>query len=197
MTGGLSNQNLTNIRSTSYLMKNLFLTCLTVWLCSCENDIETINIITSRNKFPSESGKNMEVIYSDSAKVKLKLTSPQMDRYSGPSPYIELPKGVKVEFYDDSMKVKSKLTANYAIRYENERKMEAKRDVVVVNEKGEKLNTEHLIWDELKQRIYTSEFVKITTDEEVIYGEGLESNQDFTQYKIQNIKGTISINDHE
>jgi len=39
--------------------------------------------------------------------------------------------------------------------------------------------------------------VKITTADEVIYGDGLESNQDFTKYKIKNIKGTIHLKEED
>jgi len=162
---------------------------------SCENDIAKVNLITAVNKLPSESGKNVEVIYSDSARVKIKLTAPVLNRFEGNNPYSEFPKGLVVLFYDETLNVKSKLTANYAIRYERENRMEAKNDVVVINAKGEKLNTEHLIWDEKKQIIYSKEFVKITTADEIIMGEGFEANQTFTKYKINKIKGTINLKD--
>ena len=177
---------------TSYLL--LFTS--SIFLTSCENDIAKINLITSTDNAPVESGKSVEVIYSDSAKVKMKLISSQVDRYTGNNPHTEMPKGVKIEFYDDSLKVKSKLTANYAMRYENKKRMEAKQNVVVTNEKGDRLNTEHLIWDEEKKIIYTEEFVKITTADEILMGDGLEANQDFSKYKIKNITGTINLNDN-
>ena len=41
--------------------------------------------------------------------------------------------------------------------------------------------------------VYTEEFVKITTKNEVIYGKGLVSNQDFTKYTIKKISGTIML----
>ena len=73
--------------------------------------------------------------------------------------------------------------------------MEAKGDVVFINEVGEKLNTEHLIWNQKEERIYSEEFVKITTADEIIWGEGFESNQSFTNFKIKHIKGTILVED--
>lgn len=173
------------------------ITCFIVLLSSCENDIATINLITSKTQLPAESGKDVEIIYSDSARIKMKLTSPHIDRYTGKDPYIEFPKGLMVEFYDRERKVTSRLNAKYAIRKESEKVMEAKQDVVVMNEKGETLNTEHLIWDEEKDRIYTEEFVKITTKDEILFGDGLESNQEFTKYKIKNIKGTINLHENE
>ena len=160
---------------------------------SCQTDIQTINQLTWGKNLPSETTRGAEIIYSDSAKVKMKLTGEQLDRYNGENPHIIFPRGVKVLFYDDSMRVSSQLKADYGIRYDNEKRMEAKRNVEVINVKGEKLNTEHLIWDENKDRIYTEEFVRITTGNEVIYGDGLESNQDFTKYRIKNIKGTFNL----
>jgi hypothetical protein len=66
-----------------------------------------------------------------------------------------------------------------------------------VNERGEQLTTEHLIWDERRQMLNSDEFVKITTKDEIIYGNGFEANQDFSQYRIFNIKGIISVNAEE
>lgn len=166
-------------------------------LSSCQTDIQTIQQFTSGKNLPSQSMKDAEILYSDSGKVKMKLTASQLDRYAADEPYIEFPKGVKILFYDDSLKIHSQLKADYGIRYEREGKMKAKRNVEVVNVKGEKLNTEELILDEVRDKIYTDAFVKITTLEEVMYGDGLESNQDFTKYKIKNIKGTINLKEEE
>ena len=91
--------------------------------------------------------------------------------------------------------VKAAKKANYAIKFEEDNRMEVMNDVVVVNRFGEKLNTEHLIWEANTDRIHTDEFVKITTKDEIIYGDGLEANQDFTKYKILNIKGVLNIDD--
>lgn len=172
---------------------SLLLFAFAFLLVSCENDIEEVNSITARSNYPVESGKDMEVIYSDSGHIKIKLNAPVMMRFAGENPYMEMPQGVKVLFYDDSMNVNSHLSANYAISREKEEIMEAKNNVVVVNEKGEQLNTEHLVWDKRQSLIHTKEFVKITTAEEIIYGNGLESNQSFTKYKIKDIKGTINL----
>lgn len=116
-----------------------------------------------------------------------------MQRWTGEKPYMKMPKGVKVLFYDKDMNVSSRLSANYAVSYEKDEIMEARNNVIVVNEEGEQLNTEHLVWEKREARIYTNEFVKITTTDEIIYGNGFESNENFTKYKIQQIKGTINL----
>ncbi len=180
------------ILASRYFFQLFFFVQLTLWF-GCENDIEKIKLITQKSKTPSETGKTAEILYSDSARVRVQINAKRMDHYTTENPYLEMPEGVSVLFFDDSMHIKSRLTAHYAIHLEKERKMEARKNVVVINEKGEQLNTEHLIWDEATAKIYSDEFVKITTQKEIIYGQGFESNQTFSRYKINKIKGNIQI----
>lgn len=163
-------------------------------IISCENDLEKVKLYSKDIITPVESAKNIRMLFSDSAQVEVEITSPVLNRYDTEKPYIEMPKGFHATFYDRNNEVKNKLQADYGIRYENEQKMEAKKNVSIVNHKGEIMNTEHLIWDEKKEKLYSKEFVKITTKDEIIYGNGFEANQDFSKYKIFNIKGTISLN---
>jgi LPS export ABC transporter protein LptC len=106
-------------------------------------------------------------------------------------PYTEFTEGLKVDFYNDSLRVTSWLTANYGIRYESDGKTVLKNDVQVLNENNEHLSTEELIWDERKHIIYTEKFVKITTPDQVIYGEGMEADEQLTTYRIKKPQGTI------
>jgi LPS export ABC transporter protein LptC len=173
-----------------------FLIIVTSFL-ACENDITEVNSITAaaENKLPLESSKNVEFLYSDSAIVRAKLNAPQIDRYGGKKQYLELPKGMNVIFYQETKTEQTKLTANYGIGYDNGtgvmEKMEARGNVIVINEKGDRLNTEHLTWNALTKKIYTDDFVKITTKDQVIWGDGMEADQDFSKYEIKNVKGVI------
>lgn len=179
------------------LPKPLFLLCyilLSIGLASCENDIKKIKLVTEQNKLPAESAKNIEIIYSDSASVKAKIMAPRLNHFITADPYVEMPEGINGVFYNSKMQETNRLTANYAIKYESRKTTEARGNVIAINEKGDQLNTEKLIWDELKQKIYSDQFVKITTKDEIIYGKGFESDQNFTHYKIFNIKGIINVN---
>ncbi len=185
----------------NYFFKIQFIApCLFVVFCSCENNIDLVNSITSANEklLPIESTQNMEFIYSDSARIRSKLIAKQMDRFAGKKPYYEMPKGMNVIFFDVNQKEQTKLTANYGIGYDVNNTMEsveARGNVIVINEKGEKLNTELLIWNAVKHKINTPAFVKITTKDEVIWGDGLEANEDFSEYEIKNVKGQIDVKD--
>jgi LPS export ABC transporter protein LptC len=164
---------------------------------SCENKLEVVNTITSKEKLPAESATDIEIFYSESGKVKMKLTAPKLDRFYGEIPYVEFPQGIYVAFFDSIGRMETSLKSNYAIHKEAEKIMEAKYDVEVVNEKGEVLNTEHLIWNQNTETIQTDKFVKITTADEILMGEGLEADQQFTRYKILKPTGIINIRENE
>jgi LPS export ABC transporter protein LptC len=161
---------------------------------SCENSIDTVNLIAAKDKTPLGSEENASIVYTDSARTKFKLQAAMIEQFGGKDPYQQAEKGVTVDFFDDSGHVNGHISANYAIRHEKSGLMEADNNVVMVNKKGEKLNTEQLFWDQNKHHIYTSKYVQIKTATEIIYGDGLESNEDFTVYTITNITGTILLN---
>jgi LPS export ABC transporter protein LptC len=163
-------------------------------LSSCENDMEKVKLLSSKGVVPVESSSNIKILYSDSARLQTEITAQEMNHYETENPYLEMPLGLKAIVYDNNGGVKSRITADYGINYQRDQKMEVKKNVVVVNEKGEQLNTEHLVWDQKQAKLLSDAFVKITTKDEIIFGTGLEANEDFTRYKIFNIKGTLSIN---
>jgi LPS export ABC transporter protein LptC len=102
-------------------------------------------------------------------------------------------KELKLIFYNKEGIIESFLTAKKGISYQAQKITEVSEDVVVRNNKGEKLNTELLTWDQNKQLIYTDKFVKITTEKEIITGDGLIGKQDFSEWTIKKPRGIIQI----
>ena len=160
-------------------------------ISSCVNKKEDIERVAKTELLPVEISFDSEIFYTENAALKIRAFAPEMYRYVSDVSYNEMPLGIEVIFYDSIENESSRLTANYAIDRLTANIMEAKNDVVIVNSDGEKINSEHLIWDRNKQMIYSDVFVKITTEDEIIMGEGFESNETFTKYKILKPKGTI------
>ena len=175
--------------------RSLFLLGLGILLLSCVNEESEVEKLADETLIPVESTYDSEIFFTENAELKVKAFAPEMHRYVDDVLYNEMPKGVDIVFYDSASEEGSHLTANYAIDRITSNIMEAKNDVVIVNSEGEQLNTEHLIWDRNTQRIYSEVFVKITTDDEIIMGEGFESNETFTKYKILKPRGTITKED--
>jgi LPS export ABC transporter protein LptC len=161
---------------------------------SCSPDLEKIETITRKDNLPVEVAENLRILYSSHARIQMIMEAPRMERYEGEEPYMELPEGFVMTFFDDHMNETSRISANYAIQYEKDDLIDARNDVVVENmETREKLNTEQLIWDRKNELIYSDKFVKVTSEEDVLYGQGFESDERFTSWVIKDIWGSFSV----
>jgi LPS export ABC transporter protein LptC len=160
--------------------------------------MDVISAFEQNDTIPVESGVKVEYFYSEFAILKTKMTALLMNRYEMPEPYIEFPKGFMIEMYDSAGNISSTISANWARRYEGKQLFEARYDVVVVDKVENKiLNTNYLIWDERQNKIFSDQFVKITTPDKIIFGDGFESDQEFNEYKILQPKGEILLTRNE
>lgn len=166
-------------------------------MASCRNDPAEVNSITKRDTLPLLTTQNVNMLISDSARLKVHLTAPRSEDFIGENQRTVFPQGADIEIYDDSGMVNTSVQSQYAENRPKEQKIFAKQKVVVINNKGEKLETEKLTWDTRTQRIYTDAFVKITTAEQVLLGEGLEADAAFTEYEIKNLTGTLMLHDND
>ncbi len=141
---------------------------------------------------PLIENNNVITLFSDSAKLVIKLQAPVQQEFENGDGVF--PKGLFVEFYEKPGPVSSTLKANYGKQQRDKDLYLVRGNVVVENlTKKEKLETEELYWNKRKAEIYTDKFVKITTAEEVLMGQGLRANQDFSQYRILKPTGIINL----
>jgi len=180
------------------LMRNLpivYLLTFSLLFISCNTSKDVDDLMQKQATFPTEQGETVEILYTDSGLVRVRVTAPVMNHFTVnvPEPYTEMPKGVYIEFFNDSSKIKTTLKADYGIRYEKSKRTEVKNKVEVVNVNGEVLNTDKLNWDEGTRKIYTDAFVKIKTKNDVLRGTGMEANEDFTEWEMKNILGSKEV----
>ena len=165
---------------------------------SCENDIEVIQAFSDDTVMPDQSMINARIEYTDSARLQLRIIAPEIHNFTNVTEkYTEFPSGVFAQFFDGEGNAESQLNAKYAINFPDKELWEARDSVVVINSKGEILNTEQLFWDEKNQLIYSTSYVEITRPNEKIMGEGFEADETFTNWKIKRISGTIWIPDED
>lgn len=163
-----------------------------MWGCS---DIQTNNYRSKKTDsvVTKETAENVTIEYTDSGLLKAIIHSPVMVGVKNvQNPYIEMPKGIRADFLDEKGNVESYLVSEYGISYTEKKRIVVRRNVRVLNIKCEKLETEELVWDQAKGKIYTDKFVKITTPEQIITGEGMESDQSFSNWEILNVNGSIN-----
>ena len=161
---------------------------------SCSNDLEKIHEISIQNQatFPVETIKDFQIIYSDSSCVRVLINANLMNRYADEKKYIEFKNGLKVQFFDFNGRKESELRSELAIIDDENDILSAEQNVVLLNNKGDILETEKLHWNRQTEKIYTDEFIKIVTESDTIYGVGLVSDQNFSKYTIKNIKGSMA-----
>ena len=163
---------------------------------SCNSDeLKNLDNIMLKDEIGIERATGVELIYSDSAIVRVIINSPVLLRYiDKQKPKNIFPEGVNADFFDQHQKQTSKLKANYAEQFMKEQKIYLKDSVCIWNNKNELLETDELIWDEGTKQISSSKFVRITTPTQIIEGYGFKSNLDFTTWEIYDVSGIIESN---
>ena len=176
------------------MYKVLLVVCFLCCLMACENDLAEIDRLITNDQVKVETAYDVQLLYSDSAVVQVRISGPRMLRHLNKStPFEEFPDGVRVEFLTSGKEARSELTAKYAVRYENKNEVIARDSVVWKSGKGEELITNELIWDDKKKRVHTSKFVKIIKPDEVFYGYGFEADQDFNKWTIIQPAGEMKV----
>jgi LPS export ABC transporter protein LptC len=172
------------------LMAGIF---CTLWQ-ACSDAPKEVRQVFTQDDVAVEIGRDVEILYSDSAIVRVRVLGPVLHNHSGrEKPRQEFPEGIKMEFLATDLSVRSVLTAKNATRFQDEGRIIARDSVVLTTVDQEKLETEELIWDEKTARIRTEKFVKVTQPGEIIYGFGLEAEQDFSYWRILVPKGKIKV----
>jgi LPS export ABC transporter protein LptC len=164
------------------------------------NSMDDIELISSDGELlPLSTSRNIKALLSDSGNVKITMEAPLVERFTeeDQSPYNVLSEGMRVEFLDSLGNVDAQVTCEHALHYPDKDLLILTKNVEVFNIDGDRLNSEYLVWNAKTKKITSNDFVKITTGDEIIYGDGFEADQDFTNYQIKNIKGIISVDDED
>jgi LPS export ABC transporter protein LptC len=176
------------------MYKYILIFGLPMLILSCGGSGKTADAL-SKTEAQIETARKVEILYSDSAVVRIKISSDLLRSHTErENPYDEFPSGVKLEFFDEQKQASSVLTSKYAVRY-------AQKNMVILRDScvwqsisnQEKLESYELIWDENLRKVYSGKLVIITTPKEKIWGYGFETNSDFTHWKINKPQGRISI----
>ncbi len=161
---------------------------------ACENELSEVQKFIREDQIAIEVGENVEMIYSDSGQVEIRIIAPLLHRHlDKKEPKREFPEGLEVYFLDKNQQVQSWLIGKYAIEYERKYLTIVQDSVVLFNKKEEKLETDELVWDQANEKIHTKQFVRITTRNEQITGYGFEADKEFNYWKIIAPQGRVKI----
>ena len=171
----------------------------TVLLVSCSSKVasDIPKDLINNKKIPSVEAFNFQTFYTDSGVVRYFLRTPRLlifDREK--SPYKEFPEGFHLQQFDTNKKIISELSANYGKNFEKEEKWLATGNVVMVNNKGDTLRSEELIYLIKEDKIYSEKFVNIKKEDQDISGTGgFESDSQMKKWAFKKTTGHIYIID--
>jgi LPS export ABC transporter protein LptC len=154
-------------------------------LFSCVNDLESIKKVTYDPKAPDEVTKNLRVFYTDSGYARVEVYAALAETYSKPVAITKLKDGIKVNFFDPEGEIVSTLTALYGeVNYERGT-MFVRDSVQLYNHaKKQRMDTEALFWNQRDSAIYTTSNVVVRSPKGILYGDGIRTKQDFSEYEF-------------
>ncbi|MBS1519320.1 MAG: LPS export ABC transporter periplasmic protein LptC [Bacteroidetes bacterium] len=175
-------------------MIKLFLTlCLftiSLLLCSCDDKFKPSANDSGSGDSLSQESWNSRVVFSDSGNTRAILTAGHISVYTSKG-YTLIDSGAKVEFYRDG-KIVSVLTGRHGKIDDKTKNIEISDSVEVFNNEGSRLKTEKLFWKNSEQKVYSDDFVRISTPDEIIEGTGFESDQNLKNYRIFKVSGIFN-----
>jgi len=153
---------------------------IAIGLTACETDLKEVDRIAAiQAEEPVDISQDVTVIYSDSAKVKAKMTAPEMRHYNVENPYYEFQKGVTIIFFDENGKETQRITSDYAIQKEAEELTEFRRNVVITRIDGAVIKTEEVIHDQKANTFYNHVPIAFYSKDNNFMAESFQSDGNF------------------
>lgn len=164
-------------------------------LASCaRTDQEKAFLETLGKDEPVQEAFRVKFIFSEKAKMQARLEAPHVMVVMRNEQEVSVfDEGLHLTFFKEDGTKQSDLTADYGEFKKEFGMAEVRGNVVVLTEKNERIETEKLEWNSETDSIYTREFVKVYTENEIIYGDGLRAKSDFSGLKFFHIRGAIKL----
>lgn len=168
-------------------------------LQSCSPSVEnTATLGMERDSAAVMKTYNVTTLVSDSGITRFRVATPEwlvFDKKAKPT--WEFPQGLHLEQFDENLEIHSEVDAQKAIYYTELEQWILSDSVYAVNVDGERFESEVLYVHQKEDRIFTDKFVKITQEDKIITGIGMESNQRLTKYRVLKPQGIIPLDEDE
>ncbi len=170
------------------LQNGLLAILLALFSVACEQRGQS-GLQPSSGEIPDQEGWNSKVVVTERGRPSAHIRYGHMQKFTKKHLMI-FDGGIVVDFFNPQGEHTSNLVAKRGRMYETSGKVEAIEQVKVVSDSGLTLYTEHLVWDPNQEKIFSDQFVTITTASgDTLFGEGFESDQNLHNWKITHPKG--------
>ena len=143
--------------------------------------------------------KGVNTFISDSGVMRYHMVAEEWDIYNGTdgkAPTWKFYKGLLMERYDENFHIDLYVQSDTAYLHE-QHLWELRGRVVVRNIQGDVFRTEELFWDLNKHEMWSYQYIRIVTPERELEGTEFHSNEQMTQYYVNNSIGAFPVNENE
>ncbi|MCC6289551.1 MAG: LPS export ABC transporter periplasmic protein LptC [Chitinophagaceae bacterium] len=187
-------------RNNYIFLLSLFVCLSCTFLASCEND-EKVLQERAKRKMGVDEAKKIELLYSQSGKVRSRLTAPVMLRYQDTLPRVEFPNSLHIDFFDSTLQVENIVDSKYGRYIEGQNRAFLRDSVVAIQlTKMDTVRCQELWWDQNKQLFYTDKPATVTKKDGTIIhaAKGLKASQDFKKIEFfETLDGTLVVSNAE
>lgn len=164
---------------------------------SCSREVkEEVEIGFNPDSTYTMKAVDVVTLVSDSGITRYKVQTREWYMFGEASePYWYFPKKLHLEKFDSLFRVEASVDADTAYFYERHKLWKLIGNVRVRSLQGEQFETSVLYWDQNSETIYSDRFIRITKGDFINTGQGFESNQALTQYRIFNSAAEIPFED--
>lgn len=181
--------------SYKYILKSMVTVFTVTLFFSCKNNFKEVRKIGISQNEPIGIAENLNLKYTDSGKIQAHLISDKMIDFSNRDfAFSEFPDGIIFHLFD-SENNKSTIVSDYAIVYDKTSLIDLQGNVVLITHDSKKLNAEQLYIDQKKSWLFTNKPVKFADNEQIINGNGFDSNMDFTTARVLEITGIVYLDE--
>ena len=162
---------------------------------SCKNNFKEVQNIGIVDSGPLTIAEHINTKYTDSGRLKMNLISPKMLDFSNRAfAFFEFPDGVNLNFFDDNNN-KNNVVADYGLVYNETNLIDLRGNVILTTHNKDTLFAEQLYYDQKTEWLFTNQPVKFRTKNEIINGNGFDSNRNFTNAEVLETTGVIYIDE--
>lgn len=150
-----------------------------------------------RKTVPQQVLDSVSLQRSNFGNRQVALKAPNVVIYDQPERMTVFPMGFDMSVFDDDGKsVATDIRADSAVSLDDRKLLKAYRNVVVVDHRsGDTTYLDSIVWDSYSHIIYSRAPVKSVNGLRVTYGDGFESDDNFTTPIIYGQRGTMAIED--
>ena len=178
-----------------YYILNIVTIIIVTMFFSCNDSFKQVQKIGISENEPIGIDYNTNLKYTDSGRVSANLISTKAFDYRNRDfPFYEFVDGVTLYIYDKDNK-KSTVVAENAFIYTQTDLIDMQNNVVITTHDNRVLKTDQLFYDQKKEWLYTNKPVTFKTEQDLIHGNGFDSNSKFTNAEVLEVTGIITLED--